>query len=325
MFNIIDFLILLITVYLVWQGWQTGFVGGVLNIIATIVSLVLATVFYPGSARFIDHSLNWGENVSQVAAFFAILIILEVALSLALSHFYRLLTPFYKKVRGFLIVDRVLGVIPSVLVGLFLVTLFLLLPLVLPFKAGLRAEIENSWWGSNVLPIVLKYQPITETYLNKLPYKNLAYLITPEPGSKETVQLAIPKKIEFTIDQESEKEMFDLVNYERRKRGISELVFNKALRDVGRAHCLDMFKRSYFSHYTPEGKSPFDRMNAAGIKYTVAGENLAYAPTVKIAHEGLMNSKGHRENMLRSSFGKLGVGVVDGGIAGKMFCQEFTN
>jgi uncharacterized protein YkwD len=56
-----------------------------------------------------------------------------------------------------------------------------------------------------------------------------------------------------------------------------------------------------------------------------AGENLAYAPSVAIAHEGLMNSPGHRENILRASFNKLGVGVIDAGVNGKMFCQEFTN
>ena len=100
---------------------------------------------------------------------------------------------------------------------------------------------------------------------------------------------------------------------------------DRKLTEVGRAHCLDMFKRSYFSHYTPEGSSPFDRMREAKINYTFAGENLAYAPSVEIALQGLMNSKGHRENILRAEFGHLGVGIIDGGLSGKMFCQEFTN
>ena len=86
-----------------------------------------------------------------------------------------------------------------------------------------------------------------------------------------------------------------------------------------------MFNKSYFSHYTPDGKSPFDRMKAAGVQYLTAGENLAYAPNVEIAHQGLMNSPGHRENILRPEFGKLGVGVIDGGLSGEMFCQEFSD
>ena len=88
---------------------------------------------------------------------------------------------------------------------------------------------------------------------------------------------------------------------------------------------MSLGKRNYFSHYTPEGKSPFDRMDEAGIKYKAAGENLAYAPSVEVAHQGLIDSPGHRANILRPEFGHLGVGVIDGGINGKMFCQEFTD
>lgn len=83
--------------------------------------------------------------------------------------------------------------------------------------------------------------------------------------------------------------------------------------------------RGYFSHYTPEGLSPFDRMNAAGMSFSFAGENLALAPNVAMAMQGLMNSAGHRANILSPNFGKVGIGVIDGGIYGEMFCQEFTD
>lgn len=325
MFNIIDLIIVALIIYLIWQGWRTGFIGGFLNLLITIFSLLSATFFYPFVGNYFTSQFGWGQNLSQVVAFFSILIILEIILSFIASLFYGLLAPLYKKVETFLIVDKVLGIIPSVLVGLFLISLFLLLPLILPVKANLKEPIENSWWGNNVLPLGLKYQPTLEQYLNRLPYKNLVYLITPEPSSQETVSIEIPEKIEFKEDPEAEKEMLSLVNRERKKRGLSLLKAGNALREVGRGHCLDMFERSYFSHYTPEGKSPFDRIQEANIKYHVAGENLAYAPTVEIAHQGLMNSKGHRLNILRPEFGKLGVGVIDGGLSGKMFCQEFTD
>ena len=126
-------------------------------------------------------------------------------------------------------------------------------------------------------------------------------------------------------DPESEQAMFDLVNKERRAKGIKSVVWNDAVRKAARAHCLDMFERGYFSHYSPEGVSPFDRLDKAGIPYKAAGENLAYAPNVAIAHQGLMDSPGHKENILRPEFGQLGMGVIDGGINGKMFCQEYTD
>jgi uncharacterized protein YkwD len=95
--------------------------------------------------------------------------------------------------------------------------------------------------------------------------------------------------------------------------------------EVARRHSVDMFARGYFSHVTPEGRSPFDRMNESGVAYRTAGENLALAPTLTIAHTGLMNSPGHRANILRPEFGRLGIGIVDGGARGLMVTQNFRN
>src|SRR3989344_6156462 len=325
MFNFIDVLIVALIVYLIWQGWRSGFIAGILNLITTVISLLAATLFYPTLGNLLAGQFAWGQNLSQVIAFFLILLILEIILSFLANKLYSTLAPIFNKIKAVQLTDRILGVIPSVLVGLFLVSLFLLLPLILPVKANLKDPIVESWWGKNVLPLGLKYQPSLENSLNRLPYQNLVYLITPEPTSEELVEIEVPEKIEFKADPETEKDMLELVNRERAKLGLDILKADNPLRNVGRAHCLDMFKRSYFSHYTPEKKSPFDRMKAANIQYLIAGENLAYAPNVEIAHQGLMNSPGHKENILRPEFGKLGLGVIDGGLSGKMFCQEFSD
>jgi uncharacterized protein YkwD len=66
-------------------------------------------------------------------------------------------------------------------------------------------------------------------------------------------------------------------------------------------------------------------MHAAKISFTTAGENLALAPTIPVAHAGLMNSPGHRANILRREFGRVGIGVMDGGMRGLMVSQEFRN
>jgi uncharacterized protein YkwD len=61
------------------------------------------------------------------------------------------------------------------------------------------------------------------------------------------------------------------------------------------------------------------------VRFLAAGENLAYAHTLQIAHTGLMNSPGHRANILRKQFGRLGIGILDGGIHGLMITQNFRN
>jgi uncharacterized protein YkwD len=86
-----------------------------------------------------------------------------------------------------------------------------------------------------------------------------------------------------------------------------------------------MWRRNYFGHVSPEGHDAGDRLNAAEVSYQMAGENLALAPTLQSAHTGLMNSEGHRANILDPDFRRVGIGVIDNGYYGKMFVQVFTD
>jgi uncharacterized protein YkwD len=86
-----------------------------------------------------------------------------------------------------------------------------------------------------------------------------------------------------------------------------------------------MFARGYFAHISPEGTTPADRVKAANIRFLITGENLALGPTLKICHTGLMNSPGHRANILHKSYGRVGIGIMDGGLRGLMITQEFKN
>jgi uncharacterized protein YkwD len=119
--------------------------------------------------------------------------------------------------------------------------------------------------------------------------------------------------------------MLVLINQERAKAGLAALAWDEDLAKVARAHSTDMFARGYFAHKNPDGLSPFDRMANAGITFKAAGENLAYAATVELAHGGLMRSPGHRANILEKDFGRVGIGIIDAGPYGKMFTQSFRD
>ena len=95
-------------------------------------------------------------------------------------------------------------------------------------------------------------------------------------------------------------------------------------RPVARQHSEEMFRLKYFGHQSPVSGSPFDRLAAAKISYSRAGENLAYAQSVAVAHRGLMDSEGHRENILRPEFTRVGIGVIAAGSYGRMFTQLFV-
>lgn len=120
-----------------------------------------------------------------------------------------------------------------------------------------------------------------------------------------------------------EQQMLNLVNAERQKQGLQPLQANLELTKVARVKAKDMIDNNYFSHQSPTYGSPFDMMKQFGISYRTAGENLAGNQTVEKAHNALMNSDGHRANILNANYTEVGIGIVAGGPYGKMFVQMF--
>ncbi|MEM5770889.1 MAG: CAP domain-containing protein [Bacillota bacterium] len=122
----------------------------------------------------------------------------------------------------------------------------------------------------------------------------------------------------------AEQQMVNLVNQERKNKGLPALTVDSRLVKVARLKSQDMIDKNYFGHQSPTYGSPFDMLKAQGITYQYAAENIAGAQTVQQAHTNLMNSAGHRANILNANYKKIGIGVVQGGPYGLMISQEFT-
>lgn len=148
----------------------------------------------------------------------------------------------------------------------------------------------------------------------------------PEPQPPEPEPVPVPEpapqpgETKLSAD---ELQLFQLVNQERLQAGLSELKIHTGLVELARLKSKDMIALNYFAHQSPTYGSPFEMMQKAGIAYSYAGENLAGAPTVARAHTALMNSPGHRANILNPNFTHVGIGIVDGGPYGKMVTQMF--
>lgn len=113
-----------------------------------------------------------------------------------------------------------------------------------------------------------------------------------------------------TLEKSYEYQNYDFVNAERKQHGLNTLSYSDSVSHTARKHSEDMAKNNYFDHTDLQGNSPFDRLHEDGITFDAAGENLAYGQTSSIfAHEVLMNSLGHRKNILNTNFTTLGVGV----------------
>lgn len=121
---------------------------------------------------------------------------------------------------------------------------------------------------------------------------------------------------------------FALVNDERVAMAAAPLQHDGTLREVARAHSEDMVARSFFAHVNPDNQDPFDRMAAAGVTFSAAGENIAwnmgYADPAGTAVTGWMNSSGHRANILNGNFVRTGMGVAIAPDGAVYFTQVFT-
>lgn len=324
--NLLDIIIVLVVFFYAYEGYTIGFFLASVDLVSFILSFIIALKFYPFVAKMLTSSFGVPIGFANAMAFLLLAFVCEVFLGIL----FRKLLRFVPKLRPEHIVSKVfakmnhwLGLIPG-LISAFIVLSFLLTVIVsLPSSPLIKNLVNNSELGARLVANTSFFESRLNDIFGGALSETLNF-ITVKPESEETLNLHFTVA-DGTVDQQAEQEMLQLVNVERAKAGIGPVVFDEALADVARAHSQDMFKRGYFSHYSPEGTSPFDRMSTAGIEFLYAGENLALAPSTPLAMQGLMNSPGHRANILNPNFKKLGVGVIDGGMYGKMYSQEFTD
>jgi uncharacterized protein YkwD len=96
----------------------------------------------------------------------------------------------------------------------------------------------------------------------------------------------------------------------RGRAGQPPLAADPALRAVALGHSQDMARNHFFGHVSPTTGTLENRLQQAGVVLPRAGENISQAETPERAHEGLMDSPGHRANMLSPKFTHVGIAVV---------------
>lgn len=125
-----------------------------------------------------------------------------------------------------------------------------------------------------------------------------------------------------------EWKMLSLVNKDRKAHKLRKLRMQEDLRIVARKHSRDMARKDYFEHENTLGQTPFDRLDKARITDVVAGENLAkisgYQIPVQRAEIGLMNSPGHRANILKTDYNCVGIGIIKSENRSFYFTQNFA-
>lgn len=320
-FNWIDYIILLVVTYYVFDGWQRGVVLQLVNLLSFITSLYLAVRFGALVGSFFVEKfgvpVGWTNVLGYIVVAFAVQLAMNEIGEYSASKLPKKLSASY--------INHYAGSVVSVITGLVTVTFFLLLILALPVRGAIKKDIAQSYIGTFLVHMSDWFGGRLTSSLSDIT-KDAIKFLTVEPESHQRINLDLPSlSASLSVDGVAETSMISLINRERKSNGLSPLRTDARMTMVAQSKSRDMFEHRYFSHADLEGNNAGDRLQDAGIAYTLVGENLAFAPDTDIAHQGLMNSLGHRANILEPRFGRVGIGIIDGGIYGKMFTQLFAD
>lgn len=134
----------------------------------------------------------------------------------------------------------------------------------------------------------------------------------------QSIPANLAHPVELVRVPDKARGLLDAMNEARISQGLTPLEWDASLEEVAYARARNLVENGYFDHYAPDGESAFSELAARGIRYRLAGENLArnnYVEnrTVAAAFDGLMNSPGHRANILEPRFSSVAVAAVRDG------------
>lgn len=198
---------------------------------------------------------------------------------------------------------------------IFAVLAALLIAFTVPAAAFAQSKTYTVAAGDSFWKIAVKYEI------------GVSELIKANPQVKNPSMIYVGQKInipEASPLQAYETEVIRLTNAERTKRGLTALGTNWQLSRVARYKSQDMINKNYFSHTSPTYGSPFTMMQSFGLRFSAAGENIAYGQrTPQEVVTAWMNSPGHRANILSPAYTQIGVGAAKKSNGTLYWTQEF--
>lgn len=318
--NFVDFIIIFLIGLAVFDGWRVGFLLLLVDLVAFVVGSVLAFSFATPVGELFSYMLSVSVGLRPFFGFAIVFLVTTIGLRLALRPLQAKLVAIVPLAN---FTNKLAGAGLNFVKQLFALAIALNILLFLPVIPFVRKQVQTS----RLAPYFVINKAIAEELIARVVapavYETQDFLTT-KTISDKSVKLDTPVG-QLIDDREAERTMYFLVNKERTDRGLLPLTWNDKLAQVARLQSRDMWRRQYFAHINPDGADPFARLHQAGISYLVAGENLAMAPNTTIAHQGLMDSPEHKDNILSPDYGQIGIGVVRNGLYGAMFSQEFMN
>lgn len=196
------------------------------------------------------------------------------------------------------------------------------------FELDVSSFNQKNWYYPyqryfNLFDLVGNIEESIDFQVNRGEMANLVYLLI-QHLDKNSIEERINKIKKMQKLETYKIEVMNLVNQVREKEGKSRLIYSIQLENTAQMHAEDMQKREFFAHINPDGVDVLTRVKKFKYDQRDVGENIAQGQsTPEEVMLSWLNSKPHRENLLKTNFTEMGVGIYADGSEGFYWVQVF--
>ncbi len=319
----IDFILGLYLAGLLVRGWLRGFVKELLDLIGLVIGLAVAFRLSVPIGDFLTDQFDVTPEWARIGAGVTLFVLVSTGLSLAANQLAKVM-----RLPGMNLANRLAGSGFALAWGIALLLVATSVLRAIPMPPVVDETLDNSvvisviaspdsptqqmfqdLVGDEVLDTLLALGPLIDN-------RNLVL------DSDDTVEIDPATPEELAVNPGAADQSFLHVNRDRTGAGLAPLAWSESLAEVAMDHAMDMYLNGFISHVSPTTGTIGDRVRTARIPLTAVGENLALAANARAVHVGFMESEGHRANILRTNFDRMGIAAVDGPL-GLMIVQVF--
>lgn len=304
-----DVTFLIFAAFIVWIFYKKNALDPLWASISFLVALAAGLTLFDNFLSFIEKA-GWKENV------FSPPLILITGTMLIWGLCYAILLNSVELKSKNIIVNVCSSITFAFLVSVFISTL------------GTKFITSEKLLGQIDRSLLFSSRNICSKYMGEKLTVFDNYLVKWTILSKQDREAISLSEIDTSSALISEKDaelVFALTNKTRSEQGLRPFTRDKSLDILAQSYAQSISKTKYFSHYDQQGNGVEDRAENRHVRYNYIGENLALAKSATIAHKALLESASHKQNIVSKVFQKMGVGVVDIGLGGKIIVEEFTN
>ena len=228
--NWVDFVISVVVLIFALEGFRRGVFVQLFDIVGFVVSLLSSLTFYPQAAQLLINLFNLPKIAANPAGFLLVWFVTETLFFTISSAIIKKLAISFANNR----LNKILGFLPATVNALLFLSFALLFVVSLPIRPDIKKDVFDSKVGATLIGNAQILEKPFNSVFGPIAKQTLTFL-TINPQETGTISLEFTQK-QLSIDQESERKMFELVNQERIKFGVRPLIWSQNLANVGRSH-----------------------------------------------------------------------------------------